>query len=137
VKAHQAEYPIATLCRVLGVSTSGYHAWQKRPASRRLQRNSRLSERIRTIHAQSRGTYGMPRIHAELRDQGVNVGRKRVARLMRQAALAGVSRRKGFKTMVRDRAARVAPDRVERQFTAATDRLWVADITYIPTAARF
>jgi putative transposase len=138
VKAHQAEYPIATLCRVLGVSTSGYHAWLKRPASGRSRHDSRLSERIRAIHMQSRGTYGLPRIHAELRDQGVNVGRKRVARLMRQAALAGVSRRKGFKTTVRDRAARVAPDRVARQFTAAAfDRLWVADITYIPTAAGF
>ena len=97
-----------------------------------------LARRICEIHAASYGTYGAPRIHAELRDAGICVGRKRVARLMRRAGLAGVSRRKRIKTTVRDRRARPAPDLVERNFSvAAADRLWVADITYVPTRAGF
>jgi putative transposase len=131
-------YPIATMCRLLGVSASGYHAWQGRAPSTRAQGDARLLERIREIHAASRGTYGAPRIHAELAALGCTVGRKRVARLMRAAGLAGVSRRKGVRTTRRDSRARPAPDLVQREFTAdAPDRLWVADITYIPTWAGF
>jgi putative transposase len=93
---------------------------------------------MRAIHEHSRGTYGVPRIHAELAAAGVQVGRKRVARLMRAAGLAGVSRRKWITTTVRDRDARPAPDLVERDFVApGPNRLWVADITYIPTWAGF
>ena len=126
------------MCRVLGVSTSGYYAWRKRGRSRRSQENAVLLERITVIHEQSRGTYGVPRIHAELKAEGVNVGHNRVARLMRQAGLEGVSRRKGRKTTTRDEKADPAPDLVEREFTAdSPDELWVADITYIPTRAGF
>src|SRR4029077_12170280 len=90
------------------------------------------------IHTRSRGTYGERRVHAELAALGVHVGRKRVARLMRALGLAGVSRRKSSRTTVRDRDARPAPDLVERDFAASgPDRLWVADITYIPTWAGF
>lgn len=131
---HQA----ATMCRVLDVSPSGYYAWRSRPLSVRAKQDTALTEKIRAIHERSRGTYGAPRIHAELTAQGVHVGRKRVARLMRAAGLEGVSRRKGWKTTVRDRDARPAPDLVQRAFTAeGPDRLWVADITYIPTWAGF
>jgi putative transposase len=138
VTAHQAAHPIATMCRVLGVSPSGYHAWRKRRLSRRARADVKLSAEIQAIHRESRGTYGVPRIHAELAAQGMPVGRKRVARLMRAAGLQGISRRKAFATTVRDETARPAPDLVDRQFTAAgPDRLWVADITYVPTWGGF
>jgi putative transposase len=123
---------------VLEVSPSGYWAWRKRAASARAQADQRLLRAIRTAHQASRGTYGAPRIHAELRAQGLAVSRKRVARLMRAAGLVGVHRRRWTTTTVRDRDARPAPDLVQRDFAAAgPDRLWVADITYIPTWAEF
>jgi len=138
VRSHQAAHPIATQCRVLGVSASGYYAWAVRPASARATADAALMEQIRVIHTRSRGTYGERRIQAELAALGVHVGRKRVARLMRMLGLAGVSRRKGIRTTIRDRAARPAPDLVDRDFTAVgPDRLWVADITYVPTWAGF
>jgi putative transposase len=138
VRANRASYPIATMCRLLGVSASGYHAWRRRPLSARDEEDAALLERIRDIHAGSRGTYGAPRIHAELAAQGRHVGRKRVARLMRSAGLAGVSRRRSVRTTRREVSARPAPDLVQRTFTAeAPDRLWVADITYIATWAGF
>ena len=123
MRANQAEFRIATMARVLGVSPSGYYAWRTRE---------------RFTNAASRGTYGAPRIHAELAAEGTPVSRKRVARVIREAGLAGVSRRKGPRTTRRDPQARPAPDLVERRFEAeAPDRLWVADITYVPTAAGF
>ena len=126
------------MCRVLGVSHSGYYAWRKRPASARVQEDQRLLRQIRTAHEASRGTYGVPRIHAELCEQGIRVSRKRVARLMREAGIAGVSRRRFVTTTLRDRGARPAPDLVDRDFAVdGPDRLWVADITYIPTWAGF
>ena len=135
--AHQAIHPVAALCRTLGVSPSGYYAWGKRPLSPRARADVELSALIAGIHREWRGTYGAPRVHAELAAQGSHIGRKRVARLMRTAQLQGVSRRK-FRTTIRDEAAQPAPDLVDRQFTTAgPDRLWVADITYIPTWAGF
>jgi len=126
------------MCRVLGISTSGYYAWAGRPPSKRACEDEVLSKRIEAIHHQSRGTYGRPRVHAELKEEGVRIGCKRVTRLMRQAGLQGVSRRKRCRTTVRDRAARPAPDLVERHFTVdGPDKLWVADITYIPAWAGF
>jgi len=126
------------MCRVLGVSSSGYYAWRKRPASARAQADQRLLRQIRTAHEASRGTYGVPRIHAELREQGVAVSRKRVARLMREAGIAGVSRRRFVTTTQRDGRSRPAPDLVDRDFgVEGPNQLWVADITYIPTWAGF
>ena len=93
MKANQAHTPVATTCRLLGVSTSGYYSWLKRGPSQRAREDALLTERIQSIHASSRGTYGAPRIHAELYDGGIRVGRKRIARLMRAAGLWGVSRR--------------------------------------------
>ncbi len=131
-------HAVATLCRMLDVSSSGYYAWRSRPLSARALKDATLTERIRQIHEQSRGTYGVPRIHAELAFAGIHVGRKRVARLMRAAGLQGVSRRRWHTTTIRDRDARPAPDLVQRDFESeGPDRLWVADITYIPTWAGF
>lgn len=125
------------MCRLLGVSTSGYYAWRQREPSARAVANGELLARIRAIHAESHGTYGAPRIHAELTTaQGLRVGHNRVARLMHSNGLAGVSRRPGPRTTRRDKTARPAPDLVNRDFTAtAPDRLWLADITYIRTWA--
>ena len=125
---HQVDYPIASMCRLLGVSSSGYYAWMKRRPSRRAEADAALLAEIRAAHAISRGTYGAPRIHAELTAKGIRVGRKRVARLMSRAGIAGVSRRKFVITTVKSDG-RQAPDLVERNFTAAApDRLWVADM---------
>jgi putative transposase len=136
VKAHQAEYPVTTLCRVLEVSTRGYYGWRKRPPSVRARKDAQLTKRIRTIHDRSKGTYGAPRIHAELVETGDPVGRKRVARLMRTAALQGVSRRKGPRTTRRQPGDPLAPDLVQRNFCVqGPDRLWVADITFVATLA--
>jgi putative transposase len=131
-------FPIATMCRVLGVSTSGYYSWRRRGPSKRAVEDEYLTERIRDSHQRSDGTYGVPRIHADLADEGLHVSRKRVARLMQAAGLQGVTRRKGFRTTRPDKSAAPAPDLVERDFTAAgPDELWVADITYVPTWSGF
>lgn len=138
MRANQAHYPVKAMCRVLGLSPSGFYSWRDRGRSPRARRDQELLERIRRIHAESFGTYGAPRIHAELAEQGVRIGRKRVARLMEQAGLQGVTRRKFVVTTKRDRGARPAPDLVNRKFVArGPDRLWVADITYVPTWAGF
>ncbi len=126
------------LCRQLGVSASGYYAWRGRRPSARERADRALTDRIRTIHTHSRGTYGRPRIHAELSADGTRVGGKRIARLMRAAGVEGISRRRRARTTLRARDARPAPDLVERDFQAVgPDRLWVADITYVPTWAGF
>ena len=136
--AHQAVHRVATICRVLGVSPSGYYAWRKRPLAPRARADVELTAHIDAIHRASRGTYGAPRIHAELRALGIHTGRKRVARLMRALGVHGVSRRRRPRTTLRDRAHPLAPDLVARDFTApGPDQLWVADITYIPTGAGF
>jgi putative transposase len=138
VTAHQAVHRVTTVCRVLGVSPSGYYAWRNRPLSARARTDVELTAHVDAIHRASRGTYGAPRVHAELAALGIHVGRKRVARLMRALGMCGVSRRKGPRTTRRDPAHRPAPDLVARDFAAAgPDRLWVADITYIPTWAGF
>ena len=138
VRANQADHAVKTMCRVLGLSRSGYYAWLERAPSARAAANDALTIRIRAIHERSRATYGCPRVHAELAATGERINHKRVARLMRREGLAGVSRRRGTRTTVRDRDARPAPDLVDRDFTAdRRDRLWVADITYIQTWAGF
>ena len=138
MRANQAVYSVRRMCDLLGVSASGYYAWSRRPRSKRAQSNEELLALIRAVHERSRGTYGAPRIHAELVASGTRVGRHRVARLMRAAGLRGASRRRWALTTVRDRKARPAPDLVERNFVAeGRDQLWVADITYIPTWAGF
>ena len=126
------------MCRVLDISTSGYYAWRNRKPSKRAREDAMLTEKIREIHDWSRGTYGAPRVHAALQDEGIRVGKKRVARLMKAAGLRGVSRRKRPSTTIREESMRPAPDLVERDFTAESpDELWVADITYVPTDAGY
>jgi putative transposase len=123
--------PIAVACRVLGVSTSGFYGWRDRPASARSVADQALSRTIREIHQMSRGSYGSPRVHAELRlAAGVRCGRKRVERLMRAHGLQGVYRRRGRGCTRRDPAAQPSADRVNRRFVAdRPDALWVTDIT--------
>jgi putative transposase len=136
--ANQAMLSISTMSRTLGVSRSGFYAWRERAASARSKADAALTERIKAIHKASRETYGAPRIHAELIDEGIHVGRKRVERLMKAAGIAGVSRRKGARTTFRDDRVRPACDLVDRNFHAeGPNRLWVADITYVPTWAGF
>ncbi len=136
--ANQAVYPIETMAKTLGVSRSGFYAWSGRSPSARSMADGDLAGRIKTIHQASRQIYGAPRVHAELADAGVHVGRKRVERLMKAAGLKGVSRRRGTRTTVRDERLRPASDLVDRNFYAREpNMLWVADITYVPSWAGF
>jgi putative transposase len=139
MNANQAAYPVRTMCRVLRVSHSGFYDWLDRAPSKRSIDDAVLTERIRQIHAQSHDSYGRPRIRAELNAQGTTVNAKRIARLMRLAGLRGISRRRGFTvTTLRDVRQRPAPDLVQRRFDAdGPNRLWVADMTYVPTWAGF
>ena len=138
MKAHRAIWKISTQCRVLGASTSGFYAWCKRVPSQREASDDDLSGIMLGIYAFSRETYGRPRMHAELRDHGIFVRRERVRRLMHTYGLVGAHRRRFITTTKRDRDARPAADLVERNFTAdGPNRLWVADITYIPTWSGF
>ena len=132
VAAERARHSVKTLCRVLGVSRSGFHAWLVRPPSRRAREDALLLERVRKLHLASRCTYGSPRIYRDLRADGVAIGRKRVERLMRRDGLSGVVRRRRGKTTIRVRGVRVANDLVKRDFQPpAANQLWVADITYL------
>jgi len=135
IAAKKAEHSIKILCRVLGVSRSGFHAWERRAPSARAVADQALTERIAEIHGDSRKTYGSPRVHAELRlEDDVRVGRKRVERLMRHAGLSGQVKRRRGKTTITVQGVRTAPDLVERDFNPTEpNRLWAADITYIRT----
>jgi putative transposase len=138
VKSNQARYRISTMCRTLGVSISGYYAWLTRPPSLRKQADALLGDRIEAFYHASRCTYGRPNLKVDLGDVGISISNDRLARLMRERGIVGVSRRKAFKTTRRDRDARPAPDLVDRKFVAdAPNELWVADITYIPTWSGF
>ncbi|WP_329430884.1 IS3 family transposase [Streptosporangium sp. NBC_01495] len=135
IDAEKDHHDVSLLARVLGVSRQGYYAWAKRGPSTRACRDAELTEKIHRHHTASDEVYGAPRIHADLREiDGEKVGRKRVARLMRAAGLAGVSRRKGCRTTIADRRAAAASDLVKRKFEAdEPNRIWTADITYVPT----
>ena len=136
--ANQADHSITLMAQLLGVSVSGFYAFNQRQPSQRKQRDEVLTKQIEAIHATSRGTYGAPRITAELKEHGVAISKKRVARLMRDRGIQGVHRRKWPVTTQRAKRSRPAPDLVERDFTAkAPNKLWVADITYVPTTAGF
>jgi putative transposase len=134
--AHAGEFPVNRMGEVLNVSRSGYYDWLKREPSQRHQANETLAVAIRQVYETSRQTYGSPRIHAALKQQGIKVSRKRVARLMRQHGLAAYRpRRRHPVTTQRAPGARVAPNRVAQDFTARRpDEIWLADITYIETA---
>ncbi len=134
-RASSASVPVSLMCELLEVSRSGYYEWSTRAPSDRELTDAWLIERIRRIWSENREVYGAPRIHAELRmAHGINVGRKRVERLMRQAAISGLQVRKRGQTTVRVQGVRVADDLVERQFRPDTpDVLWIADFSYLRT----
>jgi putative transposase len=139
IDAEKASYPVSLLCQVLKVSRSGYYDWKDRPSSKRDRENATLTEHIREVHERSRGAYGYPRVHAELRALGVRCSRKkRVARLMRKAGIKGCRRGRKKRTTRRDPHATPAADLLKRNFTAeAPDRVWAADITYVHTQESF
>jgi putative transposase len=138
IEAEKATHSVPALCRMLGVSRSGYYAWRSRPPSKRARFDAVLSEKIETIHRNSRATYGAPRVHAELRAIGIRCSRKRVARLMRRARLRGSLRGRRMRTTSRTALQQAAPDLVERNFVSEEpDRLWVADITYVRSGEGF
>lgn len=138
IEAEKAAHSVPTLCRMLGVSRSGYYAWRSRPLSERARFDAVLLEKIETIHRNSRATYGVPRVHAELVAIGIRCGRKRVARLMRRAKLRGCLRGRRMRTTHRVALQQAAPDLVGRNFAAEEpDRLWVADITYVRSREGF
>jgi putative transposase len=117
IAAEKTNFPVAVMCRVFGVSRTGFHNWQLRAPSDRALTDAWLTDKIRQIHQASRGVYGAPRIHAELRlEHDIRVGRKRVARLMKAAGIAGVRPRKRFKTTIRIPGITPATDLVDRQF---------------------
>ena len=145
VEAERAQFPVSLLCRVVGVTRQGYYAWKRRgPSDRELAdidlADIDLAVRIRRVHEQTEGIYGAPRIQAELRlAHGVRVGKKRVARLMRQLGLKGADGRGGGpRTTIREAGRSSAPDLVDRDFTRAEpNRLWVCDIKYVQTGQGF
>jgi len=130
IEVERARFPIAFMCHRLGVARSGFYAWRTRPPCSRSIADAQLSQTIRQIHTGSRGTYGVPRVHAELLDlHALRCGRKRVARLMRAAGLVGVCRRRQPRRARPDETGFISDDLVQRAFAAtAPDRLWVADI---------
>lgn len=138
IEAEKATHSVPMLCRVLGVSRSGYYAWRRRPLSERARLDAVLSEKIETIHRNSRATYGAPRVHAELLSIGIRCGKKRVARLMRRAKLRGCLRGRRMRTTHRLALRQAVPDLVGRDFAVEEpDRLWVADITYVRSQEGF
>jgi putative transposase len=138
IEAERASHSVSLLCRLLEVSRSGYYAWRSRLPSERARFDAVLSEKIETIHRNSRATYGAPRVHAELRAIGIRCGRKRVARLMRHAKLRGCLRGRRMRTTHCITLQQAAPDLVGRNFAAREpDRLWVADITYVRSREGF
>jgi putative transposase len=139
VEAERTKFPVQFMCRMLGVSRSGYHDWRGRRPSRRSREDAALTEKVREIHVRSRQTYGSPRVHAELRSIGTRCSRKRVARLMRETDLRGCMRgRRRGTTRQSKKGAPPAEDLVKRNFRATqTDRVWVADITYVATREGF
>ncbi len=138
IDAEKASFPVAVLCRMLGVSKSGYYAWRDRQPSKRSRQDALLTEKIHEIHQRSRETYGYPRVHAELRSLGVICGRRRVARLMRVAGLRGCIRGRKRRTTRHDPRAAPVPDLLRRNFAAGQpNKIWLADITYVPTREGF
>lgn len=135
IREKKVAFPVATMCRVLEVSTSGFYDWLKTPESARTKQDVVLAARIADTHERSRGRYGSPRVHAELRAGGVRVGRKRVARIMRAEGLAARRKRRFRQTTDSTHSHPIAPNLLERDFHAdAPNRVWVTDVTCVWTA---
>lgn len=134
ILARAVAFPVAFMCRVLGVSVSGFYAWRRRPEPERAKVDARLAVEVAASHKRSRGRYGSPRVHADLRARGVRVGRKRVERLMREQGLQARRRRRFRKTTDSAHAQPIAPNVLERDFeTSAPNQVWVTDVTYVWT----
>jgi len=137
IATQRQQFPIALMCRLLGVSRSGFYAAHKRQPSARMLADQHLRVQICAVHRQSRQTYGSPRVHAELREQGVRCGRKRIERLMRIEGLVAKPRRRQRRTTNSNHPHPVAPNVLERRFAVTAiqqlDRVWASDITYVPT----
>jgi putative transposase len=135
IAEYRQEYPITTMCRVLEVSVSGYYAWCKREPSQHARSDAQLAEKVKTAFQDNRRVYGSPRVHAELRAQGIRCARKRIARLMREQDLFAKRPRHHTITTHSEPGAQVAPNRLQRDFSANQPNIkWVADTTYIWTA---
>jgi transposase InsO family protein len=134
IQQHKQQFPVVVMCQVLEVSESGFYAWRKRPTCQRKREDARLTTQIRQIFTSHQGRYGSPRLSAELKDQGVLCSRKRVARLMREAGISAKRKRRHVVTTKRDASHPVAPNLLDRDFTATEpNKKWVTDITYVPT----
>ena len=137
IRTHTRQYPVTRMCRVLEVSKAGYYAWRKRVPSQRARSDLRLKLEIRSVHRKSRRTYGSPRVHNELRDQGLRCGRKRVERLMREDGLRAKRKRCFRATTNSNHVHDIAPNLLKRRFSveeiSGVNRVWVSDITYVPT----
>ena len=135
IRAHAGRFPVTLMCQTLAVSLSGYYAWVARPESRRTAENRQLLAQIRVIHAESRSTYGSPRVHATLQAQGQRIGEHRVARLMRASALRAKTVKKWRATTDSAHQYPVVPNTLNRQFAVAhPNQVWAGDITYVWTA---
>ena len=136
MNANRAKHTIKMMCDVLSLSRGRYYKWLLQKESERAREDRGLIDKILQIHLETKGIYGAPRIHAQLKREGMHIAKKRVARLMREVGISGVTRRKRWRTTIRDHKARPAPDLIDRRFTASrADQLWVADITEIPTCS--
>ncbi len=134
IEQQKQEFPVVVMCRVLEVSESGFYAWRKRPICQRKREDAQLTTQIRQVFTSHQSRYGSPRLHAELKDRGSLCSRKRVARLMREAGISAKRKRRHVMTTKRDASHPVAPNRLDRDFTATEpNKKWVTDITYVPT----
>ena len=134
IGAWKVVFDVSAMCRVLRVSRSGFYAWDKRPESDHARQDSRLSTKIRAIFKRSRGRYGAPRVHKALQADGEQIGRKRVARLMRQQGLRARQKRRFVVTTQNDPKSQPAPNLLDRQFSQdRPNQVWAGDITYLPT----
>jgi transposase InsO family protein len=132
--AQEVAFPVETMCRVLGVARSGFYAWKKRPKPARAKSDAQLAVKVVAAHQRSRRTYGSPRVHRELRAQGVRVGKKRIERLMRENGIEGRMKRRFKRTTDSKHGGPIAPNILARQFTVTEpNRVWVTDVTAIAT----
>jgi len=137
IAAHQNEFSVLRMCQVLNVSESGYYAWRKREPSQRKREDEHLGKLIEDAYQNNRQVYGSPRVHAELKEQGIYCGRKRVARLMHERGISAKTKRRKVKTTDSQHDNPVAPNLLKRDFSAdAPNTKWVADITGIGTRDR-
>ncbi len=136
IEDHRDAYPVRLMCAVLDVSAAGYYAWRERPVSQSAAANAALLKAIRQVHQDSGGRYGSPRVHAALRVQGRGASRGRIERLMHRHGIRAImASPRRVRTTDSRHSLPIAPNLIDRNFTtAAPNRIWLADITYIPTA---